>query len=169
MTIHTGHPFAEGDRDQVRRLRARVGAAVSLWTSGTLGTDAAGLTVSSYLVVNGEPGRIVAALDPDSDLYERLSETGHVLVHLLAGDRRELAEMFGGVMPAAGGAFTHASFVDTAYGPRLADAATWATASLESAAETGWSTLVTVTLDEVTVGEQNWLVHRQGRYSAIAP
>jgi len=169
MTIHSEHPFADADRDQVRRLRARVGATVSLWTAGTLGADAAGLTVSSYLVVAGEPGRMVAALDPDSDLSERLHGSGRAVVHLLAGDRRELAEMFGGTLPAPGGAFVHADFADTPYGPRLTDAVTWAAVSLESSSDLGWSTLVTSTIDEVAVGEQDWLVHRKGRFERLRP
>lgn len=172
MTIHAGHPFADPDdtgRDQARRLRARVGSAVSLWAAGRLDGDAAGLTVSSYLVVAGEPGRIVAALDPDGDLLERLRSSGRAVVHLLDGSRRELAEMFGGTMPAPGGVFAQAGFVQTPHGPRLEDARTWALVSCEREQETGWSTLVTVTIDEVVIGEQDWLVHRQGRYHRVAP
>ena len=69
MTIHSSHPFLdpEGDRDPVRRLRGRLGGTVSLWTAG--GPDErAGLTVSSWLVAGGEPGRVLALLDPDDVL-----------------------------------------------------------------------------------------------------
>ncbi len=163
MTIHGDHPFRAADSDQVRRLRARVGATVSLWTAGE-GTDAAGLTVSSYVVVNGEPGRIVGALDPDADLTERIAATGRAVVHLLVWPDRNLAEMFGGTMPAPGGAFAQADFVATPYGPRLAHATTWASCSLESSVPTGWSDLVTLTIDEVAVGEGDWLVHEGGRF-----
>ena len=34
MTIHTSHPFADPEPDPLRRLRGRVGGAVSLWTAG---------------------------------------------------------------------------------------------------------------------------------------
>ena len=83
MTIHTTHPFLEpeGDRDPVRRLRGRLGATVSLWTAGS--ADArAGLTVSSWLVAGGEPGRVLALLDPDADLTDVLLGTGRGIVAL---------------------------------------------------------------------------------------
>ena len=34
MTIHSGHPFADPEPDPVRRLRGRLGGAVTLWTTG---------------------------------------------------------------------------------------------------------------------------------------
>ena len=144
-------------------MRARVGATVSLWTSGQ-GETAAGLTVSSYVVVNGEPGRLVGALDPDADLTDRIASTGRAVVQLLAWSDRNLAEMFGGTMPAPGGAFGQADFVDTAYGPRLAHAVAWAHCSLESSVPTGWSDLVTLSIDELAVGDADWLVHEGGRF-----
>ena len=167
MTIHTSHPFLdpEGDRDPVRRLRGRQGATVSLWTAGA-GGDRSGLTVSSWMVAGGEPGRVLALLDPDADLTESLLETGRAVVQLLAWPDRGLAEAFAGTAPAPGGPFRMAEWVDTGYGPRLDHAATWAFASLESDVPVGWSTLVTCTLDEVVVGEDHDpLVHRRGRFS----
>lgn len=164
MTIHSEHPFAGADRDQVRRLRARVGGTVSLWTAGELGTTAAGLTVSSYVVVTGEPGHIVAALDPDSDLAACIRETGRATVHLLDVRHRDLAEMFGGTMPAPGGAFAHADFVPTEYGPRLDGVPTWAAVTWQEERELGWSVLVTTRIDELAIGDQAWLVHREGRF-----
>ena len=167
MTIHTSHPFLdpEGDRDPVRRLRGRQGATVSLWTAGDDG-DRSGLTVSSWMVAGGEPGRVLALLDPDADLTEALLETRHAVVQLLAWPDRDLAEAFAGTAPAPGGPFRMAEWVDTGHGPRLAHATTWALVSLESDVPVGWSTLVTCTLDEVVVGEdRDPLVHRRGRFS----
>ena len=163
MSIHGEHPFRSADSDEVRRLRARVGATVSLWTAGS-GADAAGLTVSSYLVVNGEPGRLVAALDPDADLTDRVRTTERVVVQLLTWSDRALAEMFGGTMPAPGGAFRQAEFLATPYGPRLAHAVTWAHCSLESQVAAGWSELVTMRVDALAVDDAEWLVHENGRF-----
>lgn len=166
VTIHSEHPFADHDpnRDAVRQLRGRLGGVVSLWTSGTC-TDGAGLTVSSLMVVQGEPGRVVALLDPLSDLAAELIETGRAVVQLLAWEDRELAEVFAGRSPAPGGLFRAAPFVDTDHGPRLASALTWAAVSLESSREVGWSLEVTCVLDEVQAGEDvDPLVHRRGRY-----
>lgn len=167
MTIHTSHPFLEpgGDRDPVRRLRGRQTATVSLWTASG-GADAVGLTVSSWMVAGGEPGRVLALLDPDADLTETLLDTGRAVVQLLTWPDRGLAEAFAGTAPAPGGPFRMADWVGTTHGPRLAHAATWALVSLESEVPVGWSTLVTCTLDEVVVGdERDPLVHRRGRFS----
>jgi hypothetical protein len=58
-----------------------------------------------------------------------------------------------------------AAFDETAWGPRLADAASWAGTSVESAVDVGWSRLLTLVLEEVVVGDDDEpLVHRRGRY-----
>ena len=166
MTIHSDHPFLEPERDPVRRLRGRLGGAVTLWTAGAGEGphDRSGLTVTSVLIANGEPARLLALLDPDSDLADRLQETGRAVVALLTWEDRALAEAFAGTSPAPGGAFRQAEFVPTQWGPRLASAATWAGVHLEGSVEVGWSSLVTCVVDELTVGEGEPLVHRRGRY-----
>jgi flavin reductase (DIM6/NTAB) family NADH-FMN oxidoreductase RutF len=166
VTIHTTHPFLEpeGDRDPVRRLRGRMGATVSLWTAGS-GDERAGLTVSSWLVAGGEPGRVLALLDPDADLTDVLLGTGRGVVQLLAWEDRDLADVFAGTAPAPGGPWRLAEWVATDHGPRLAHATTWASVEVESDVEVGWSRLVTCTLVDVTVGDDgDPLVHRRGRY-----
>lgn len=166
MTIHTSHPFLEpeGDRDPVRRLRGRQGGTVSLWTAGSDG-DRAGLTVSSWMVGWGEPGRVLALLDPDADLTDVLLDTGRGVLHLLAWADRDLADVFAGTAPAPGGPWRLADWIATDHGPRLARAATWATVEVESDVEVGWSRLVTCVLRDVVLGEDSDpLVHRRGRY-----
>jgi flavin reductase (DIM6/NTAB) family NADH-FMN oxidoreductase RutF len=166
VTIHTSHPFLEpeGDRDPVRRLRGRQGGTVSLWTAGSDG-DRAGLTVSSWMVAWGEPGRVLALLDPDADLTDVLLATGRGVLHLLAWTDRDLADVFAGTAPAPGGPWRLAEWVATDHGPRLARAATWATVEVESDVEVGWSRLVTCALVDVVMGEDgDPLVHRRGRY-----
>jgi flavin reductase (DIM6/NTAB) family NADH-FMN oxidoreductase RutF len=170
MTIHDDHPFRDPTPDPVRQLRARLGGAVTLWTSGE-GDDVfewAGLTVTSVLVANGEPARLLALLDPDSDLAATLTGTGRAVVALLAWEDRDLADAFAGTAPAPGGPFRQAEFTTSPWGPRLASAATWAGVRLESSAPVGWSSLVTCVVDEVTVGEGDALVHRRGRYQRPA-
>jgi flavin reductase (DIM6/NTAB) family NADH-FMN oxidoreductase RutF len=163
LTIHDSHPFPTPD-DPVRRLRGRVGGTVSLWTSARAG-EGAGLTVSSFMVANGEPARLLALLDPDSDLAETLGETGRGVVQLLSWRHRDLADAFAGTAPAPGGPFRMADFEETEWGPRLADATTWAGVALESSTSVGWSELVTVVVEELVVGEEDEpLVHRRGRY-----
>jgi flavin reductase (DIM6/NTAB) family NADH-FMN oxidoreductase RutF len=164
VTIHAEHPFLDPEPDPVRRLRGRLGGAVTLWTAGD-DDDRAGLTVSSLMVANGDPPRVLALLDPDSDLADALARTGRGVVQLLAWRHRDLAEAFAGTAPAPGGPFRMAEFEPTAWGPRLVGADTWAAVSVESTAPVGWSTLVTCVLEEVTVGDDAPpLVHRRGRY-----
>lgn len=166
MTIHDTHPFLdpESERDPVRRFRGRLGGAVTLWTAGAE-REQAGLTVSSLMVAGGEPARILALLDPDSDLTETLHRTGRAVVHLLGWRHRDLADAFAGVAPAPGGAFRLAAFEPGDWGPLLVDAPAWAAVSLEAEQDTGWSSLVTCVVDEVHLGEDTApLVHRRGRY-----
>lgn len=166
MTIHTSHPFLEpeGDRDPVRRLRGRQGGTVSLWTAGSE-TDRAGLTVSSWMVAGGEPGRVLSLLDPDADLTDVLLETGRGVLQLLTWTDRDLADAFAGTAPAPGGPWRLADWVGTDHGPRLARATTWATIEVETDVEVGWSRLVTCVLVDVVMGEdEDPLVHRRGRY-----
>jgi flavin reductase (DIM6/NTAB) family NADH-FMN oxidoreductase RutF len=170
VTIHSEHPFLEPERDPVRRLRGRLGGAVTLWTSGQGEgpLDRAGLTVTSVLVANGEPARLLALLDPDSALSEALQETGLAVVTLLRWEDRALAEAFAGTAPAPGGAFRQAQFVTTPWGPRPVGAATWAGVRLEATTEVGWSSLVTCVVEELEVGEDEPLTHRRGRYQPPA-
>ncbi|GAA5028128.1 hypothetical protein GCM10023258_23410 [Terrabacter aeriphilus] len=172
MTIHSEHPFEtpDDDRDPLRRLRGRLGTTVSLWTSGE-GVERAGLTVSSYLVSAGEPGRVVGLLHADSDLLERLDETGTAVVALLGWRQRELADVFAGVMPAPGGPFRLGTWEQTEWGPRLSSAPTWLGVRLDPAAthEVGWSVLVEAVVEHVAVGtDESPLVHRRGRYQRPA-
>ena len=164
MTIHDTHPFADPDPDPARRFRGRLGGAVSLWTAGA-GAARAGLTVSSLMMANGEPPRLLALLDPDSDLADVLTDTGRAVVHLLSWHHRDLAEVFAGLAPSPGGPFRGATFEPSGHGPVLVDATTRAHVSLESGVEVGWSLLVTCVMDDVVVGDdESPLLHRRGRY-----
>jgi flavin reductase (DIM6/NTAB) family NADH-FMN oxidoreductase RutF len=164
MTIHAEHPFTDPEPDPVRRFRGRVGGTVGLWTTGE-GTGRAGLTVSSFMVAAGEPARILGLLDPDADLTETLLANGAGVVQLLGWDDRDLAEMFAGTSPAPGGAFRHATFEQTTWGPHLASSLTWAGVRVEAAQDVGWSTLVTAVVEHVEVGEGDEPLHHwRGRY-----
>jgi len=164
MTIHDTHPFADPEGDPARRLRGRIGGTVTLWTAGG-GADRAGLTLSSVLVVLGDPARVLGLVDPDSDLADAVARTGRAAVQLLTWADRDLAEGFAGTAPAPGGVFQQGRFVDTEWGPRLAHATSWAGVRLEEATDVGWSRLLTCVIEHLELGDDaEPLVHRRGRY-----
>jgi len=164
VTIHADHPFLDPDPDPARRLRGRLGGVVTLWTSGD-DSGRAGLTVSSLVVATGEPASVVALVDPDSELFDRLQETRTAVVHLLQWADRQLADAFAGVAPAPGGAFRLGEWEQTQWGPRLSTADSWAGVRLTDARPVGWSELVTCTLEEIALGDDDEpLGHRRGRY-----
>lgn len=169
MSIHSEHPFAApaGERDVARQLRGRLGGQVSLWTTGS-GAARAGLTVSSLMIALGEPALVVGILDPDSDLAERLQSAPQTpcVVQLLEWRHHDVAEKFAGQMPSPGGLFAGAGWLQSAYGPRLVDAETWADCIVDDVRELGWSVEVTCRIESGTIGVlDDPLLHRRGRYS----
>ena len=165
MTIHSTHPFADPQPDPIRRFRGRLGGAVTLWTAGEA-ESRAGLTVSSLMVANGETATILALVDPDSDFIGAVRETDRCVVQGLSWDDRGLAEMFAGTAPAPGGAFTHAEFEQTPWGPRLSSATSWAYAVRVDEHPVGWSVLLTCRVEDAGVSEETApaLGHRRGRF-----
>lgn len=154
------------DRDPVRRLRGRLGGAVTLWTSAHEG-ERAGLTVSSLMIAGGEPGRILGLIDPDSDLCEVLTDSGRAVVQLLLWEHHQLADVFAGTVPAPGGQFAQASWEETEFGPLLSSVTSWVGVHLESAVDVGWSKLMTATIERTVIGDDlDALVHRRGRYQS---
>lgn len=165
MTIHSEHPFSEPP-DPVRRFRGRLGGAVSLWTAGE-GPSRAGLTVSSLMVANGDPATVLGLLDPDSDLAAVLDETRRAVVQLLTWADRDLADAFGGVGPAPGGAFRQGTWEQTSHGPALVGRSR-ALVRLLRAEEAGWSRLVVAVIEQVALTEDDdALEHRRGRYRRL--
>ncbi len=165
MTIHSTHPFADPEPDPVRRFRGRLGGVVTLWTAGE-GPSRAGLTISSLMVANGETALILALVDPDSDFLDAVRETERCVVQGLSWSDRALAEMFAGTAPAPGGAFGHADFEQTEWGPRLVSATSWAFASRVEERPAGWSVVLTCRVEDAVVRAEQGppLGHRRGRF-----
>ncbi len=171
VTIHSDHPFMppESDRSPIRRLRGRLTAGVTLWTSTHDGRRA-GLTVSSMMVADGEPGRLVALLDPDSELWSAVAGSGTFAVNWLTYDDRRLADAFAGTPPAPGGPFKLAEWNDTEWGPVLHGASSWAGCRLAcEAREVGWALLVEGVTEHIELADEQSpaLAHRRGRYLRI--
>jgi len=168
VTIHESHPFAPTDIERARQLRGRLGNRVQLWCAGQLEEHPrpAGLTVSSALVVPGDPWRAVAFLDAESALLDAIESTQAATMTLLEWRHRQLAEMFAGRAPAPGGPFAQGDFVQEPSGPRPADATTYAQLALEEITEVGWMKQVTCRIIEVMIGaDEAPLHHRRGRYA----
>lgn len=189
--IHYRDPFASAatERSPVRRLRGRLAAPVTLWTVGTTGPAApasgadpagpahgaavplAGLTVSSTVLVDGEPPRLIGLLDEESQLWEVLQEAHRFAVTPLGPSHRQLADRFAGLMPAPGGPFKGEDWRFTGHGPVLAAATSWAGCRLDDARPFGWSMLIEATVESVTVGDEpdaGPLIHYRGRYRQLA-
>jgi 3-hydroxy-9,10-secoandrosta-1,3,5(10)-triene-9,17-dione monooxygenase reductase component len=171
MTISPSDPFATPDhlRSPVRRLRGRLPAAVTLWTALDQNGGPAGLTVSSTMVVDGDPGHLVGVLDEESDLWAAIEHAGRFAVTVLTAEDRQLADRFAGLMPAPGGLFTGGGWHETAYGPVPAGRTGWTGCRLDGARPVGWGLLVEAIIETVELGDpQPPLVHYRGRYRELA-
>ena len=170
MTIHGDHPFLppEDERSPVRRFRGRLPSPVTLWTSVHHG-ERSGLTVSSMLVANGEPGYVLGVLDPESDLWDAVRGSGRAVVSILGDGHSALADAFGYVAPAPGGPFRLGTWDETEWGPALSDT-TWAGCVVADTdpPSLGWGLQVRLEIAHVSIGpDSSALVHRRGRYTAL--
>lgn len=171
MTIHASDPFAtpEHARSPIRRLRGRIPAPVTLWTSYGSDGRPAGLTVSSAVVADGDPGAILGLIDDESDLYSALVASGRVAVAVLRHGDGQLADRFAGLLPAPGGPFADGRWERTEYGPVRSGGLSWAGCRLESTEQVGYGRLVraiveTVHLEDAPVTP---LVRHHGRYVTV--
>ena len=166
--IHTGDPFAtpETGRSAVRRLRGRLASAVTLWTA----PGPAGLTVSSTLVADGDPGRLLGLIDEESELFDAITTAGRFAVTPLGPDDQQLADRFAGLMPAPGGLFATGDWTTTAYGPVPAGTGTWVGCRLDTTRAYGWGMLVEATTETIELATAPVpLLHFRGRYHRLAP
>ncbi|GIG01880.1 flavin reductase family protein [Catellatospora citrea] len=165
--IHDTDPFAtpESARSNVRRLRGRFGMTVCLWTA----PGPAGLTVSSTLVADGDPGRLLGIVDDESELWPAIKRAGVFAVTPLGEPHRQLADRFAGLMPAPGGLFKQDAWTQTPYGPIPAGTGTWAGCRLDGSRPFGWGLLVEASLVEITLGDAvPPLLHHRGRYTTLS-
>jgi flavin reductase (DIM6/NTAB) family NADH-FMN oxidoreductase RutF len=168
--IHEGeHPFTppEEERDAVRRLRGRLAAPVTIITAGD-DTGRAGLTVSSLMLSEGDPGSVHFLLGPTADVYDVIERTDRFVVHVLAEDHRAISEVFAGRRPNPGGPFVGVAVTDTDWGPGLDDVADRAFCSGVSVSERGYSLLVSANIDEVVVADlTDPLIYFRGSYRSL--
>ena len=171
MTIRYEHPFLppEEERSPIRRLRGRLAAPVTLWTAYD-GDRPVGLPVSSILVAEGKPARLLGLVDPDSDLWSAAEQRGAFAVTVLRWRHRALPDAFAGLAPAPGGPFRLADWSPSRWGPVLAEPASWAGCRLEGAPRRlGWGLLVEAEIEHVDLDpdESEPLLHWRGRYRTV--
>jgi 3-hydroxy-9,10-secoandrosta-1,3,5(10)-triene-9,17-dione monooxygenase reductase component len=128
-------------RDPARRLRGRLVAPVTVWTAGQL-PGGAGLTVSSILVAEGQPARLLGLIDPTSAFWEATQETGAFVVNVLAVGDRALAERFSEVRPPIRGPFDGLQVAESPWGPVLGGSRPRAACRLAGSAPVGHGELV---------------------------
>jgi 3-hydroxy-9,10-secoandrosta-1,3,5(10)-triene-9,17-dione monooxygenase reductase component len=150
VSIEFGNPFATppGRREPARRLRGRLAAPVTVWTSGHPG---AGLTVSSVLVAEGDPPRLLGLLDPVTRLSETIAETGTFVVHVLGEDDQRLGERFAENRPPIRGQFEGLTVTPSAWGPVLAGTRPLASCRLAAIHPMGRAELVEGVIEEITL------------------
>jgi flavin reductase (DIM6/NTAB) family NADH-FMN oxidoreductase RutF len=160
------NPFAtpEDERDPVRRFRGRLAAPVTVITAGEAG-DRTGMTVSSIMISEGNPGQAHFLAAPTVDLCDVIDRTGRFVIHVLEADHRQISEIFAERRPSPGGLFANVAFEDGAWGPVLTDVANRAFCSTAFATVAGYSRLVSADIDRVEASAlDDPLLYFRGNY-----
>jgi 3-hydroxy-9,10-secoandrosta-1,3,5(10)-triene-9,17-dione monooxygenase reductase component len=154
-------------RDPARRLRGRLVAPVTVWTAGQL-PGGAGLTVSSVLVVEGQPAHLLGLVDPTSALWEAIQATRSFVVHVLAAGDRALAERFSEVRPPIRGPFERLEVAGSPWGPVLGGRRPWAACRLEGSRPAGHGELVEGVVEQLDLPDlEDPLAYLHGRYRSV--
>lgn len=168
--IHYEDPFATPTekREPWRRLRGRLTAPVTLWTSGGPG-GRTGLTISSVIVADGNPPTVMGLMKDTSDLYAAIQESARFVVHIADRDDRALADRFAGLRPSPGGLFEDLRVDDTEWGPVLADLTNRASCRLVEDVAAGYQRLVQGAIERIDLDDlEAPLVLFRGRYRSLA-
>lgn len=162
-------PFAARpeDRRGDRRLRGRLVAPVTIWTAGGPGRRA-GLSVSSAMVAEGDPGVVMGLVGPLSAWLERVAETGLFTVQVLDEADRRLADGFAGSYPVD--PFDGLEVADSPWGPILAGGRTTACCRLAERTPLGYHELVQGWIEDIHLSSPSRpLVRYRGAYRGLGP
>jgi 3-hydroxy-9,10-secoandrosta-1,3,5(10)-triene-9,17-dione monooxygenase reductase component len=169
IRVGSRHPFAVPPerRDPGRRLRGRLVAPVTVWTAGQL-PGGAGLTVSSVLVAEGQPARLLGLIDPTSAFFEAARETGAFVVHVLGVGDRALAERFSEVRPPIRGPFEGLEVAESPWGPLLGGSRPRAACRLAGSTPVGYAELVEGVIEQLELPDlEDPLAYLHGSYRSV--
>jgi flavin reductase (DIM6/NTAB) family NADH-FMN oxidoreductase RutF len=167
IRIGSQPPFAVPPerRDPARRLRGRLVAPVTVWTAGQL---RGGLTVSSVLVAEGQPARLLGLIDPTSAFWETAQETGAFIVHVLAADDQALAERFSEVRPPIRGPFEGLEVAESPWGPLLGGSRPRAACRLAGSTPVGYAELIEGVIEQLELVDlKDPLAYLHGGYRSV--
>ena len=165
MTVHSEHPFLPPveERNRIRQLRGRLAAPVTIVTAGE-----DGMTASAVLVMDGDPGRLVATISELADFREAVERTGRFVMHVGQQEHRQLADRFAEISPSPGGLFHGLTVTATEWGPRLDGFDTWVGCTLETTLTVGFQILIVGKIEHFELGElSDPLVYFRGRYRKL--
>jgi 3-hydroxy-9,10-secoandrosta-1,3,5(10)-triene-9,17-dione monooxygenase reductase component len=169
IRIGNQQPFAVPSerRDPARRLRGRLVAPVTVWTAGQRSTGA-GLTVSSVLVAEGQPARLLGLIDPTSAFWEAMQEARAFVVHILAAGDQALAERFSEVRPPVRGPFDRLEVTESPWGPVLGGKRPRAACRLAGSVPVGHAELVEGVIEQLELPDlADPLAYLHGSYRSI--
>src|ERR671910_2628676 len=154
-------------RDPARRLRGRLVAPVTVWTAGHPQAGA-GLTVSSVLVAEGQPARLLGLIDPTSAFWEAMQDARAFVVHVLAAGDRALAERFSEVRPPIRGPFDRLEVAESPWGPVLGGSRPRAACRLAGSTPVGYAELVEGVIEQLELPDlEDPLAYLHGRYRSV--
>lgn len=171
-TSHIGaDPFATPveAREPARRLRGRLTAPVTVWTSQAASGAHAGITVSSVLIAEGEPPEVLGLVDPLSNFFDAVQESERFVLHVLTSAQARLAEAFALRLPVD--PFEGETVSRTPWGPALGSVATRAGCALVEASAVGYSRLLRARIEEFSFDERaaRPLARYRGDYVTVGP
>ena len=140
---------------------------MTVWTAG-VPPGGAGLTVSSVLVAEGEPSRLLGLIDPTSAFWDAMQETGAFVVHVLAVGDRALAERFSEVRPPIRRPFEGLQVAESPWGPVLGGTRPRAACRLAGSAPFGHAELIEGVIEQLELPDlEDPLVYLHGGYRSV--
>ena len=168
--VHYENPFVDplDSRAPARRFRGRLPLPVTLWSAGTT-EDPVGLTVSSVLVAEGEPPRLLGLVSPTTDLHDAIADGGSFVVHVLPETASTTAEIFAGLRPSPGGPFEGRELHPSEWGPALVEFGTRAYCRVVATRTMGFHSLVESEIENIEIedGDTSPLAFWRGHFRRL--